>query len=94
MGILVAVMLVCLPLLVLAVLAGQRAASHGAGWRDGVLSASTLWAAFLAIVTECLGAAHLLTRFWLYACWAALALGLEWTEPYLPDHRGSQLSSG
>jgi hypothetical protein len=74
---LVAVMLVCLPLLALALLSGPYGQGREGGWRAALLAASALWAGYLSIVTEVLGAARLLTTPWLLACWAALALALE-----------------
>ena len=68
----VAVMLVCLPLLALAL---RARSSHALAWREAALAATALWGAYLTIVTECLSAARLLTTPWLFACWAALALG-------------------
>lgn len=68
-----AVMLLCLPLLVFALLAG----SHVGGWRVALLAASALWGAYLTAICEILGAARLLTAPWLFSCWTALALGLE-----------------
>ncbi|HEX9039300.1 MAG TPA: DUF2142 domain-containing protein [Ktedonobacterales bacterium] len=86
---LVAIMLVCLPLLALAL----RSSGLAVGWRETLLAASAVWGAFLALLTEGLGAARLLTGNGIGAGWLLLALGLEaylawrywrgWRDPLL-----------